>query len=183
MRQSVLCLRGGIVLHLSSLRCALAVALLALMCAVCGAAQSLPTTEGETLSGKNIILSQAMQGHTTILVAGFSREGGNRTGAWMKAIQADPALTHVSVYQVAMLAGAPALLRGMIRSGMKKGVAPADQDRFVVLTRDEQPWRSYFQVSTDQDPYVMLIGVNGAVLWRGHGDPAALEPQLRAALH
>lgn len=170
-------------LPLFSPRSALPVALLALVCAIRGAGQSLPATEGETLSGKNLVLAQAAQGHTTILVAGFSREGGNRCGAWTKAIQADSALAQVTVYQIAMLAGAPAILRGMIRSIMKKGVAPADQDRFVVFTRDEQPWRSYFQVSADADPYVVLIRANGTVLWRGHGDPAALEPQLRAALH
>jgi hypothetical protein len=158
-------------------------ALLALAYAVHGAGQSLPATEGETLSGKNLILMQLVQGHATILVAGFSREGGNRCGAWTKAIQADTTLAHVAVYQIAMLAGAPALLRGMIRNSMKKGMPPADQDRFVVFTRDEQPWRSYFQVSADQDPYVVLIGKNGTVLWRGHGEPAGLEPQLRASFH
>ena len=53
-------------------------------------AQSLPSTAGETLSGKPIVLADAVRGHTAVLVAGFSREGGNGTGDWVKAIQRRP---------------------------------------------------------------------------------------------
>jgi hypothetical protein len=70
-------------------------------------AQSLPATPRETLSGKHVVLADAVRGHATILVAGFSREGGAGTGDWMKAIHADPAFANATVYQVAMLASAP----------------------------------------------------------------------------
>lgn len=147
-----------------------------------GAAQALPSTAGETLAGKPIVFADAVHGHVTAIVAGFSREGGTRCGEWVKALHADAALANVDVYQVAMIAGAPGFIRGMIKSGMKKGVPPAQQDHFVVLTQDEKLWRSYFDVSADQDPYVVLMDANGKVLWRGHGLPANLEPQLKAAL-
>ena len=143
--------------------------------------QALPITAGETLTGKRIVLAEAVHTHATIILAGFSREGGTRCGEWVKALRADSALSNVDVYQVAMIAGAPALIRGMIKSGMKKGVPPAQQDHFVVLTQDEKLWRSYFEVSADQDPYVALIDATGKVLWRGHGPPADLEPKLKAA--
>ncbi|MGA8731978.1 MAG: hypothetical protein WB608_24685 [Terracidiphilus sp.] len=145
--------------------------------------QSMPTTVGETLRGKRIVLVDATHGHTTVLVAGFSHEGGTGTGAWVKALKADPVLTRVAVYQVAMLEKAPGFIRGMIKSGMRKGLSAAEQDQSLVLTQDEQSWRSYFDVSDDKDPYVMLIDANGKVLWRGHGAAGELEPQLRAALH
>jgi hypothetical protein len=144
-------------------------------------AQSLPATAGETLTGKRIVLADEVRGQTAVLVAGFSREGGSATGAWIKAIHGDSSLASVAVYQVAMLAGAPGFIRGMIKSGMKKGVPPAEQDHFVVLTQDEKLWRTYFDVTNDKDPYVILIDASGKVLWHGHGSPANLEPQLRAA--
>jgi len=147
-----------------------------------GWAQTLPSTSGETLSGKPIVLADAIRGHTVLLVAGFSREGGNGAGDWIKAIHADPALAKANVYQIAMIAGAPGFIRGMIKSGMKKGVAPADQDRFVVFTTDEQAWKNFFGVSTDSDPYVALIDAQGKVAWHAHGPAAQLEPQLKAAL-
>lgn len=145
-------------------------------------AQSVPTTAGETLSGKPIVLADAVHGHSAVLVAGFSREGGNGAGDWAKAIHADPALAHTTVFQISMLAGAPGFIRGMIKSGIKKGVPPADQDRFVVLTTDEQPWKSYFGVTTENDAYVALIDAQGKILWHAHGPAGQLETQLRAAL-
>jgi hypothetical protein len=145
-----------------------------------GPGQEIPRTAGETLSGKSIVLADEVRGRTAVVVAGFSREGGNGAGAWVKSIHADPALNGVAVYEIAEIAGAPSLIRGMIKSGMRKGVPPAEQTNFIVLTQDEQPWRAYFDVSDDQVPYVVLIDATGKVLWHGHGKAAELEPQLRA---
>jgi hypothetical protein len=146
-----------------------------------GLAQSMPATPGETLSGKHIVLSDAVRGHDAVLVAGFSREGGAATGEWIKQIHADKSLANVAVYQVAMIAGAPSFIRGMIRSGMKKGTPSAQQDFFVVLTEDESQWKNYFNVSTDKDPYVVLLDASEKILWHGHGSAADLEPQMKAA--
>ena len=57
-----------------------------------------------------------------------------------------------------------------------------EHDTFVVLTQDEKPWRTYFDVSDDQVPYVVVIDATGRVLWRGHGSAADLEPKLKEAL-
>jgi len=145
-------------------------------------AQTIPPTAGETLSGKPIVLADAVRGHTAVLIAGFSREGGNGVGEWVKALRPDAAFAQVAVYSIAELAAAPAFIRGMIRSGMKKGLSASDQDRFVVFTSDEQAWRSFFGVSADKDPYALLIDARGKVLWRGHGPVAQLEAQLKTAL-
>ena len=145
--------------------------------------QSLPATAGESLSGKRIVLADATRGRAAVLVAGFSHEGGMGTGAWVKALRADPALAGTTVYQVAMLEQAPGFIRGMIKSGMRKGLTEGEQDNFVVLTQDEKLWRSYFDVSNDNEPYVVLIDNTGKIIWHGHGAAAELEPQLRAALH
>ena len=145
-------------------------------------AQEIPRTAGETLAGKHVVLADAVRGHSVVLLAGFSRAGGNGTAAWVKAIHADSALAGRPVYEIAQITGAPGFVRGMIKSGMKKKVPAADQDTFVVLTQDEQLWRTYFEVSDDQVPYVVALDDAGKVLWRGHGAAAELEPQLKAAL-
>ena len=143
----------------------------------------MPKTAGETLSGKHVVLADQVRGQRVVLVAGFSREGGNGTGAWVKAIRADSALANLPVYQIAQIAGAPALIRGIIKSGMKKGVPAAEYDTFIVLTADEKPWRTCFDVGDDQVPYVVMLDATGKFLWRGHGPAADLEPRLKAALH
>jgi hypothetical protein len=153
---------------------------------LCGAAmavaQAMPQTAGETLSGHTVTLAQAVRGQRVVLVAGFSRAGGSGTGAWVKAVKADPALKGVEVWQVALLAGVPGIFRAAIRNGMKKGMPEEQQSRFVVLAQDEAAWRSYYGVTEDDVPYVMLLDAAGRVLWRGHGTAAGMEPALREAV-
>jgi hypothetical protein len=143
--------------------------------------QALPNTAGETLSGKSIVLADAVRGHAAVLVVGFSKEAGDGSGGWAKALHADRALDGIAVYQVAIIERAPGLVRGMIKAGMRKGIAPADQDSFVVLVQDEKLWRSYFNVTAEKDPYVALLDAAGQNRWHGHGAAGDLEPLLRAA--
>jgi hypothetical protein len=144
--------------------------------------QTLPATEGETLSGRRIVLAEAVRGHAGVLLVGFSKDGGAACGDWVKAIRADPALAGVPVYEVSQLAGAPSFIRGAIKSGMRKGLSPAEQDNFVVLTQDDKLWRSYFDVTADKDPYVVLLDASGRPVWHGHGAAHDLEPLLKTAL-
>jgi hypothetical protein len=169
-------------MRLSRIFLASAVLAMAAIVGVHASAQEMPATAGETLSGKHMVLAEAVRGHAAVIVAGFSHEGGTRTGDWMKAIHADSALSGVEVYQVAMLAGAPSFIRGAIKSGMRKGMSSADQDRMVVLTQDQDKWKKFFNVSDDQVAYVLLLDSKGNVLWRGHGSQDGQEPQLRAAI-
>jgi len=145
-------------------------------------AQTMPATAGETLSGHRIVLSEALRGHAAVLVAGFSKDAGSGCGEWSKALRADSALAGVAVYQAAMLEQAPSFVRGMIKSGMRKGLTAAELDSFVVLTQDDKSWRSYFDVTTDKDPYIVLIDAAGQVRWHGHGAAASLERLLKTAL-
>ncbi|MGA8742497.1 MAG: hypothetical protein WB561_15025 [Terracidiphilus sp.] len=143
---------------------------------------AMPATAGETLSGKKIVLADVVRGHAVVLVAGFSHDGGIACGDWMKAIHSDAALAGVDVYEIAMLEGAPGLFRGMIKSGMRKGMSSADQERMVVLTQDDKAWEKYFAVSNGQSPQVMVLDAKGNVVWHGQGRAAELESKLRAAV-
>lgn len=154
---------------------------LMLLTSVTSRGQALPATAGETLSGKRIVLADALRGRVSVLVVGFSKEAGDGCGAWAKAVRSDSALGGVSIYQVAMLEQAPAFVRGMIKSGMRKGMSPAEQDNFVILVRDDKLWRGYFGVTTDKEPYVVLLDASGQPRWRGHGSAKDLEPLLRTA--
>jgi hypothetical protein len=147
-----------------------------------GHAQTLPATTGETLTGQPLALAQAVKGHAVVLIASFSKDAGSGADAWAKAVRQDSALAGVAAYEAAMLEKAPGFIRGMIKSGLRKQVPVGVQDHFVVLTQDEPLWRSYFGVSTDKEPYVVLLDASGRVLWHGHGDAQSLEPLLRAAL-
>ncbi len=154
-----------------------------LLLAIATAAQTLPGTAGETLSGKRIVVAQTVQGHTAILVAAFSHDAGQHCEHWMHAIQRDPVLAGVPAYQLVELEKAPTLFRGALRNLMRKNVDPAEHDHFIILTQDEKLWRAYFNVNAEQDPYVVLLDGTGKVQWIGHGSARELEPKLRAAAH
>jgi hypothetical protein len=146
------------------------------------AAQLLPSTEGETLGGHRVVVAQAVRGHTTVLIAGFSKDAGDGSSAWSKAVHGDPALQGALVYQLVMLERAPSFIRPMIKSGMRKGMSAGEQEECVILTADEKLWRSYFGVDNDKEPWVSLIDAGGRVVWHGHGTARGLEPLLRQAV-
>jgi hypothetical protein len=166
-RERVIRLLTAVVLIAATLRCA---------------SQAMPSTAGETLSGKHLVLADAVRGHAAVLVAGFSHEGGMKVGEWMKALRGDSVFASVDVYEIAMLEGAPGIFRGMIKSGMRKGTPPAEQGHTLVMTQDQKQWEKFFGVGDDKDPYVALVNANGDVLWRGHGPAATVEPQLKSAM-
>jgi hypothetical protein len=145
-------------------------------------AQAMPATGGETLSGKRIVPAEAVLGHPAILVAGFSHEAGNKCGAWMKAVHTDAALNGVAAYELAMLEKAPGFIRGTIKSGMRKGTTPEEQNQMVVLTQDQKLWERFFDVRDEKDPYVVMLDAKGEVIWHGHGAAANLEPLLKTVL-
>lgn len=147
-----------------------------------GQSAAMPRTPGETVGGKRIVLAESLRGRTSVLVMSFSREAGNGSNAWAKLVRADAALAGVNVYQAAMLEGAPSLLRGVIKNAIRKGLSAAEQDNFVIVTQDDKLWRSYFGVTDDKYPYVVLVDAAGQVLWHGHGEARDLEPLLKAAL-
>ena len=101
-------------------------------------AQSLPSTEGETLGGHRVVVAQAVRGHTAVLIAGFSKDAGDGSSAWSKAVHGDPVLQGALVYQLVMLERAPSLIRPMIKSGMRKGMSAREQEECVILTADEK---------------------------------------------
>lgn len=146
------------------------------------ASQTLPATQGETLTGRRVAPADAVRNHPAILIAAFSREAGAGSADWEKAIHADPALAGVTVIQMAMLQKAPALLRGLIKSGMRKGLTPAQQDNFIVLIQDEELWRSYFGIASEKDSCVALLDASGKLRWRAQGPPGKLLTQLKSAL-
>ncbi|MGD0628179.1 MAG: hypothetical protein ABR987_02440 [Terracidiphilus sp.] len=145
-------------------------------------AQSMPTTEGETLAGQHSVLAEAVRGHAVLVIASFSKDAGKLADEWTKAVKGDASLASVTVFQAAMLQQAPGFIRGMIKAGMRKDVPAADLGRFFVFTADESLWRTYFGVTTDKDPYIVLIDAAGQVRWHGHGAATNLEPLIKDAL-
>ena len=144
-------------------------------------AQTIPHTEAETLSGKKITLPDAAAGHPAIFVIGFSRAGGDSSGKWGKELHkefSEPNAVHIFI--VAVLQDAPAIARGMIKHGMRSGTPKAEQDSFIVLSKDEDTWKKLVEFSDANDAYVLLVDPSATVRWHTHGKSP--DPQTMGAL-
>jgi hypothetical protein len=131
------------------------------------AGPSWPTTEGETLAGGRLRLPDAAKGQPALILFTFTREAGTAAKPWASRFLKDfPA---VPVYQVAMLEKAPRLVRGLIRSGMRKDMPPVLQARTVLLYTGDAAWRTRLGISDDALPYVAILNTQGQVAWDYRG--------------
>lgn len=149
--------------------CRVLVILLASIMAVAHG-ETLLRLEGQSLSGKPIVLPDDAHGKIALLVIGFTKKGGHATGAWGQRFRKDfGGDQRFVVYPVAELEDAPRLLRGMITSSMRRGTPPAEQDRFVTLFQSQAELKRFVAFSSPDDAYLLLLDANGEVRWRGHG--------------
>jgi hypothetical protein len=132
--------------------------------------QTLLRLEGQSLSGKRVVLPDDAHGKIALLVIGFTKKGGHATGAWEQRFKKDfGADQRYAVYPVAELEDAPRLLRGMITGSIRRGTPPAEQDRFVTLFQSEAELKRFVAFSSPDDAYLLLLDTNGEVKWHGHG--------------
>jgi hypothetical protein len=129
------------------------------------AAENLPVTQAETLTGKKLEFPTALAGKPQICVFGFSKEAGDRTKVWMTRLNENG----LPAWSIAELEAAPAFVRGMIRSSMRKGTALPLQERSLILTKDEKAWKHALGVKQDNIPVVVLIDSAGQVVWTYEG--------------
>src|SRR5487761_533661 len=151
------------------LYCCISVLLLTALAAPLDA-ETLPRLDGETLSGKRIVLPDNDHGKIAFLLIGFSRRGGDATRAWEQRLNKDFGTDQKYViHPVAVLEDAPRFIRGIIKSGIRRGTPLAEQDRFVILVNGEADLKRFVGYSASDDAYLLLIDGNGEVRWRGHG--------------
>ncbi|HLK67061.1 MAG TPA: hypothetical protein VKU19_26690 [Bryobacteraceae bacterium] len=142
-----------------------------------------PKLRGETASGKAIELPEAAAGKVTLLIIGFSKTAGEHSMDWEKPFSADFSQdSHVAVYAIAMLERVPGLVRGMVKSSIRKGRPKDQRDNMVMTTSGETEWRQFCGVTDDKVPYLVLLDGRGHTRWSGHGlyDRAQYDSLLTA---
>jgi hypothetical protein len=133
-------------------------------------AETLPRVEGESLSGKRVVLPDDTHGKIAFLVIGFSKKGGDASGLWERRLKQDFGSDQAYViHPIAVLEDAPRFIRGMIKAGIRRSTPPAEQDRFVILVHGEQTLKQFAGFSGPDDAYLLLVDANGEVRWKGHG--------------
>jgi hypothetical protein len=148
-----------------------------------------PKLQGQTLNDKPIALPDDAAGRITLLVLSLSRKAGERTVPWREHFAADfgndPNITY---YTTALLEGAPSLLRGMIRSGIRKGTPATAYSHVLTSNTEEEPWRRYLALKDDSLPAVLLLDAASRVRWsyfgvydpQRYGDLKAIAQKTKA---
>jgi hypothetical protein len=155
-------------------RIAVLTALILLACGfacLADAAGNLPLTPAETLSGQKLEFPTAALGKPAIYVFGFSKAAGDKVKPWMTRLSQDG----IDCWSIANLEGAPSLVRGMIRSSMRKGTPESLLARSLVMTKDAKAWKQALGVKQDNAPVAVLVDALGQVLWTYEG-PFGEEP-------
>jgi hypothetical protein len=153
-----------------------------------GAAQQFPRLQEENLAGQRVVLPDAASGKIAVLVLGFSHASGTSAGAWAKRIRSDFGKTSgFELYQLAVLEGAPKILRGMIISGIKKGVPDNERANFIPVLHNAEQLQKLVSFKVEDDAYVVVLDRSGTVAYQTHGtsvDPgyAELHAKLQSLL-
>ncbi len=133
------------------------------------AAQQLPVTHAETLSGKAVTLP-APDHAQTLLIAGFSKASSDAVKAWwLQATDICRAHPAVACYEAAVIEDAPSFIRGMIVGSMKRGMEADRRDTFVPITQNEAALKQALSFKAPDDAYLGIFDKTGKLLWRTSG--------------
>lgn len=139
------------------------------------AAQSLTTLDGKS----GTIALDPVRG--SILVLGFSRQSNPQAREWSQQLRArSGGRDHqgVPLYNIVGLVGAPRFVRGMVRRGIRSGVAEEDRGSFFIVEENDAFWRALAAVDDDAPAYVLRVNPKGVVCAR-HVGPATEEAVSR----
>ncbi|HEY3826374.1 MAG TPA: hypothetical protein VGL82_17535 [Bryobacteraceae bacterium] len=153
------------------------------VCLLCAQTQ-IPQFQAENLAGGKVIMPGSAHGQPALLVVGFTHASGAQCTAWMKRLKSEFAATAaLQQYAVIFLEDAPRLVRPMAKSGIKSSAPQEDYGQWLIVTEHEKEMKAAVHFQAPDDPYLVLLGADGAVRWTGHGAVSdELLNQIRAAL-
>jgi hypothetical protein len=133
----------------------------------------MPRIEGENFAGRKVVLPDAATGKVAVLVFGFTKASKIPTSAWASKLQADLGeRPDFELYQLPVLEDVPRLFRGMVISGIKKGVPENKRDHFVPILQNEAELKKFVQYREPDDAYLAVLSRAGEIVRLSHGAPS-----------
>lgn len=137
----------------------------------------------ETLAGAALVLPEALPAQPVLLIVGFSRGSREACRAWSERLRKPDRPAGLVVYQAAVIDDVPRLFRGLVASGIRKGVPAALHDRFLLVTEQGQAWRALAGYAQPDAAYLLLFDARRELRWHASGPlDAARYAALRAAV-
>ena len=149
----------------------------------------LPKIAGESLAGQQVVLPDDAAGKVAVLVFGFTKASKGPTSAWANKLLADfGTQPELLLFQLPVLEGVPRLIRGMVISGIKKGVPENKRDHFVPILQGEAELKNFVHYNEPDDAYLVVLSRAGKTLALNHGSTtsnpnyAQVGEQIESAL-
>jgi hypothetical protein len=145
------------------------------------AQQPMPRVEGESFAEHTVMLPDDAKGKLAVLVFGFTKASKGPTSAWSEKIFSE--FGHhagFELYQLPVLEDVPRFVRGMVISGMRKGIKENMRDHFVPILQGESELKKLVNYKEPDDAYLVVLDPSGKIVQQMHGpfSNAAYE-QLR----
>ena len=162
--------------------------LLTLVSAVAQTGQLMPTIAGETWQGTEWCFPTQHEDVVAVLILGFTKASKTPTSAWAKRLSTDFGTDPgFQLYQLPVLQDVPRLFRGMVISGMKKGVPENSRDCFVPILDGEADLKKAVGYHEVDDAYLVLVDRNSQFVWQAHGPMTeavyiSLQTKIRSLL-
>lgn len=134
------------------------------------AQQPMPRIEGESFAGQKVMLPDDAKGKVALLVFGFTKASKGPTSAWGEKIFSE--FRHqagFALYQLPVLEDVPRFVRGMVLSGMKKGVKENMRDHFVPILQGESELKKLVSYKEPDDAYLVVLDPSGKIVQQIHG--------------
>jgi hypothetical protein len=151
--------------------------------------RQMPKIEGENFVGQKVLLPDAAAGKVAVLIFGFTKSSKAPTSAWADKLYADfGTRPEFALYQLPVLEDVPRLFRGMVISGIKKGVPENKRDHFVPILQNEAELKKFVQYREPDDAYLAVLSRTGNIVEQSHGAPidtnyARLRAEIESVLN
>jgi hypothetical protein len=157
-------------MKMNQIRLCAAFALMLSASAVAQGPRQMPRIAGESFAGGRVELPDAAKGDIAVLIFGFSKASKAPTSAWSEKLRSDfGSQTGFALYQLPVLEDVPRIIRGVVISGMKKGVPATMRDHFVPILQDGAELKRLVSYQEPDDAYLVLLDRSGQIVGQRHG--------------
>ncbi|NGY04753.1 hypothetical protein [Solimonas terrae] len=159
--------------------------LASLLLAVCTTANAAPLPV-ETLDGDPATVPDSLDAGPRLLLIAFSRAARKQTNDWDAHLAATCASHRPACYDVAVMEGMPEFATEMAVGSMRDEVPVTHQGHYLLVMKGTSDWKQLAATpaTPGDDAYLVLLGADGTVRWRGRGAwSAATEAGMQQALH
>lgn len=134
------------------------------------AGDRLPPLRGELLSGRKFVVPDSAAGRNLLLLLGFSYGSRFDVEKWAERFRrefgGDP---RVGFLEVPVIGTPGRLGRPFIDGSMRRALPRGMHDRVLMVYRDAGRWKRLAGHGDADVGYLLLVGGDGRVRWRGQG--------------